>query len=237
MKLFLNFYKSRPHPPEQMRRQSDYMKPNIIKEHNITLYEILREHTITLRPLSDDHLPLLYKWNKDPEVLYWNEGPDANPNNNNDEAVQSIYRETSNAGYCFIIEIDGKAIGECLLCKMTLQYIIEKYPASTDIRRIDILIGEKSYWNMGIGSTIVQMLVNLAFNNEKTDIIYGITSDYNKRSGRVFQKNGFHLFSTYPTDNDPTSNDPANKDPANKDPAKNNLELHYRLTREEYENC
>jgi len=197
------------------------MKTNIIKEHNVTLHGTLREHTITLRPLSDDHLPLLYKWNTDPEVLYWNEGPDADPNDNDDEAVQAIYEDTSNAGYCFIIEIDGTAIGECLLCKMNVDYILEIYPDFADVRRIDILIGEKAFWNMGIGSFAVQMLVNLAFNDEKTDIIYGITGDYNKRSGRVFQKNGFHLFLECPTDNNPK---------------KDSLEYHYRLTRDEYEN-
>jgi len=169
-----------------------------------------------LRPLCDKDFPLLYKWNTDPEVLYWNEGPAADPADNNNEAVQSIYRQTSNAGYCFIIEIDGTAIGECLLCKMNLHYVVEKYPASTDIRRIDILIGEKSYWNMGIGSVIVQMLVNLAFDKEKADIVYGITGDFNKRSGRIFQKNGFHLFLEYPTDYYL---------------GEDGLEFHYRLTR------
>ena len=197
------------------------MKINIIREHNITLHEVLGEHTITLRPLCDDHLPLLYKWNTDPEVLYWNEGPDADPDDNDNETVQSIYKETSNSGYCFLIEINGTAIGECLLCKMTLHYVVDKYPASTDIRRIDILIGEKSYWNMGIGSVIVQMLINLAFSKEKADIIYGITGDYNKRSGRIFQKNGFNLFSEYQSENDPRED---------------GLEFHYRLTRDEYEN-
>ena len=197
------------------------MKTNIIKEHNVTLYGTLGEHTITLHPLSDDHLPLLYKWNTDPEVLYWNEGPNADADDNTYEAVQSIYNETSNAGYCFIIEIDGTAIGECLLCKMNVDYILEIYPDFADVRRIDILIGEKAFWNMGIGSFAVQMLVNLAFNDEKTDIIYGITGDYNKRSGRVFQKNGFHLFLECPTDNNPK---------------KDSLEYHYRLTRGEYEN-
>ena|GEM_PF-102542 len=193
---------------------------NFMKLHPITLHGALREHTLTLRPLSDDHLPLLYKWNTDPEVLYWNEGPDADPNDNNPATVQSIYKETSNAGHCFIIEIDGTAIGECLLCQMTVDYIVEKYPATTDIRRIDILIGEKAYWNKGIGSAIVQMLVDWAFNHEKTDIIYGITGDYNKRSGRIFQKNGFQLFQKHPTQY-------ARKEEG--------LEFHYRLTRDEYE--
>ena len=191
----------------------------VIKEHNVTLYGTLREHAITLHPLSDAHLPLLYKWNTDPEVLYWNEGPDANPDDNDVATVQSIYTETSNAGYCFIIEMDGTPIGECLLCKMGVDYILELYSASTDVRRIDILLGEKSYWNQGIGSVIVQMLVKFAFNHEKTDIIYGITGDYNKRSGRIFQKNSFHLFLTHPTDY-------AREEAG--------LEFHYRLTRDDY---
>jgi len=197
------------------------MKTKIIKEHSITLHKVLSEYTITLRPLNDDHLPLLHKWNTDPEVLYWSEGPNADPLSNDENAVQSIYKETSNAGYCFIIEVNGIAIGECLLCEMTLQYVVDQYPASTDIKRIDILIGEKSYWNMGIGSIVVKMLVSLAFGNNNTDIIYGITGDYNKRSGRIFQKNGFNLFQKYPASN-------LSKD--------DGQELHYRLTREEYQN-
>lgn len=33
-------------------------------------------YQIILRPLSDVHLPYLYKWSSDPEVLYWTEGED-----------------------------------------------------------------------------------------------------------------------------------------------------------------
>jgi len=196
------------------------MKAGVIKKHNITLQGHLRERVITLRPLSDDHLPLLYKWNTDPEVLYWNEGPDANPSDNSTEIVELIYKQTSNAGYCFVIEIDDTAIGECLLCKMNVGYILKTYPAAADVRRIDILIGEKAFWGMGIGSVVIQMLVNFAFGSETTDIIYGITGDYNKRSGQVFQKNGFSLFLECPADNNPKAE---------------GLELHYRLTRDEYE--
>ena len=47
---------------------------SIIKSHNITLYGGNDEYKIILRPLSDNYLPLLYKWNSDPEVLYWSEG-------------------------------------------------------------------------------------------------------------------------------------------------------------------
>ena len=46
---------------------------SIIREHDITLHG---NKGIVLRPLTDRHLPLLYKWNSDLEVLYWGEGDD-----------------------------------------------------------------------------------------------------------------------------------------------------------------
>jgi len=193
------------------------MKTQIIKEHQLHLQGKLGAHMIHLRPLCDAHFPLLYKWNTDPDVLYWNESPDADPND--EQTVQTIYNQVSNAGYGFIIELDDTAIGECLLCKVRVPYIEQKYPTSTDLRRIDILIGEKDYWGMGIGTTVVQMLLKFAFEVEATDVIYGITGDYNKRSGRVFEKNGFRLYHQCPTNNDP---------------GEKGMELHFRLTRDEY---
>ena len=53
---------------------------SIIKTHDITLYGGNDEYNIVLRPLCDEHLPYLYKWNADPEVLYWTEGCTAETN-------------------------------------------------------------------------------------------------------------------------------------------------------------
>lgn len=43
---------------------------SIIKSHNITLYGGNDEFDVVLRPLTDEHLPYLYKWDTDPAVLY-----------------------------------------------------------------------------------------------------------------------------------------------------------------------
>lgn len=56
------------------QNENKYM--SIIKSHDITLYGGNDEYKIILRPLSDGHLPYLYKWNPDPDVLYWTEGED-----------------------------------------------------------------------------------------------------------------------------------------------------------------
>ena len=83
---------------------------SIIKTHEITLYGGSEQYQIVLRPLSDAYLPYLYKWNSDPDVLYWTEGDDvkAYP----PEVVHQIYGEISQNNLCFIIEVNGKIIGE-----------------------------------------------------------------------------------------------------------------------------
>ena len=161
---------------------------SIIKAHDIILHGYAGEYDITLRPLCDEHLPLLYKWNSDPEVICWSEGPDAKPNTMDD--VHHIYKQVSESGYAFLIEADGIAIGECLLCTLNNDSVTKKYPQGTDIRRIDTLIGEKSYWGRGIGTEIIRILVEFAF-RESVDELYVFCGDYNMRSIKTFLKNGF----------------------------------------------
>ena len=52
---------------------------SIIKTHDVTLYG-RNKTSIVLRPLCDDHLPYLYKWCADPDMLYWTEGGTADLN-------------------------------------------------------------------------------------------------------------------------------------------------------------
>lgn len=163
----------------------------IIKSHDITLYGG-NEYDIVLRPLSDEHLPLLYKWNSDLEVLYWTEGDDVTEPYGED-TVHDIYGGVSQNAFCFLVEANGIPVGECWLQKMNMPDVIAMYPAGTDIRRIDMSIGEKDYWNKGIGTMLVRMLVDFAFNGEHADVLHCFCDEYNIRSQRVWEKNGFLL--------------------------------------------
>ena len=49
---------------------------SIINSHHITLRSESEGREIVLRPLTDADLPDLYRWNADPDVLYWAEGED-----------------------------------------------------------------------------------------------------------------------------------------------------------------
>ena len=167
--------------------------------YNITLRTLkLHTHTITLkgervilRPMTEQDWNLLVKWNSDPKVLYFSDGNDVDSYNL--EEVQTIYRGMSQKAFMFIIEFEGRAIGECWLQEMNLSRILEKYP-DKDCRRIDIAIGEKELWGKGLGTETIRILTEFGFRTENADMIFGCDiSDYNPRSLKAFQKVGYEV--------------------------------------------
>lgn len=191
---------------------------SIIKTHDVTLYGGGKDDII-LRPLSDEHLPYLYKWNADPEVLYWTEGGTNNAELTYDEeAVRQIFGGVSQNAHCFLIEVNGVPVGECWLQKMNLPEVSAMYAPSLDVRRIDMCIGEKEYWGRGIGAQLIGMLIDFAFNGELVDALHCFCEDYNIRSMRVWEKNGFARVLSEPLPQ----------------PQKGKFQFHYRLTRPEY---
>lgn len=194
------------------------MKLSIIKTHDITLYGGTEKYNIVLRPLSDRHLPLLYKWNADPEVLYWTEGGEDIQRIYDENIVHIIYGGVSQNALCFLIEVNEKPIGECWLQKMNLPDVISMYPENVDVRRIDMAIGEKEYWGKGIGTAFIRMLTEFAFCSEHTDVLHCFSEDYNKRSNRVWLKNGYKFLKSDPLPQ----------------PQKGKLQNHYILTKQDF---
>ena len=183
----------------------------IIKPHSI----ILGDDNITLRPMSDNDFGILLKWNSDSEVLYYSEGNDVECYNLED--IQGIYGSTSLTAFCFIIEFEELPIGECWLQKMNLNHIIDKYP-HLDLRRIDLMIGEKEYWGRGIGTRVVKLLTAFGFESEAADMIFFIPYDYNIRSCRTAERIGYELLGKTEVEDNP----------------KAKFELHYAMTKGNY---
>ena len=156
----------------------------------------LRKHTVyltgsqcSLRPMTEEDWPLLLRWNNDPDVLYFAEGEDVSGYALAD--IQGIYRHVSQSAYCFIIEQAGEPLGDCWLQEMNLERIRSAYPHQ-DCRRIDLAIGEKAFWGQGIGTEVIRLLCDFAFTQEGADCVWGCDiADYNPRSLRAFQRNGF----------------------------------------------
>ena len=189
----------------------------IITEHDITLYGGTDRYRIVLRPLNDGYLPLLYRWNADPEVLYWTEGGEDIVRSYDQNTVNKIYGGVSQSAFCFLVEVNGVPIGDCWLQKMNLPDVLAMYHGK-DVRRIDMEIGEKEYWGKGIGTTFTGMMADFAFTGERADVLHCLCEDYNIRSSRIWRKNGFSLIRS---DELPQ-------------PQKGKKQFHYALTRREY---
>lgn len=156
----------------------------------------LREHTIQLfdgplhlRPMTENDWDTLLKWNNDPDVLHYSEG--GNITSWSLLGMQKMYRDVSQQAYVFMIELDGRPIGECWLQRMNLERVKSRFPGQ-DVRRIDLVIGEKGLWGKGWGTRTIRLLSQFAFEECSVDILYEPEiADYNPRSRRAFEKNGF----------------------------------------------
>jgi RimJ/RimL family protein N-acetyltransferase len=139
--------------------------------------------------MSETDWDVLARWNSDPEVLWYAEGDDVTSRPLED--VQGIYREVSQTGFCFIIEVGGWPIGECWLQEMNRDRILSRYPGK-DCRRIDLTIGEKQMWGRGYGTDTISVLTRFGFEDEGADLIFACgVADYNPRSRRAFEKVGY----------------------------------------------
>lgn len=162
-----------------------------LREHEIILEgRTAKGARIRLRPMGEDDWDILLKWNSDPEVLYFSEGEDVSSRSL--EEIQGIYRGVSRDAFCFTIELEGKPVGECWLQRMNLARILGKYPG-LDLRRIDLMIGEKGHWGQGIGTETIRLLTEFGFMREGAEMILGLVGDYNARSQAAFRKVGYEL--------------------------------------------
>jgi RimJ/RimL family protein N-acetyltransferase len=161
-----------------------------LRSHDVTLVG----ENLTLRPMTEDDWDVLFRWNSDPDILRYTEGDDVS--GYAPAQVQEIYRTVSQKAYCFMAIFDDRPIGECWLQEMNLARILQAHP-DKDVRRIDLMIGEKTHRGRGLGTEMIRLLTAFAFEREHADIVFGCDiADYNIASLRAFQKAGYRLAAT-----------------------------------------
>jgi len=146
-------------------------------------FPILQTPHLTLIEINEKHLDDLFEIFSDPETM---EFYDCFPHQNKERTRQNI--ESSTTGYA-----EGKGIrwGITLLGENKIIGTIgfrwnpEKHFANLgyDLNR--------KYWNKGIISEAIQVVLNYAFETEKIHRIEAFTSPYNFASHKVLLKNGF----------------------------------------------
>ena len=183
-------WRKRPGRQRSLVRLVRAMASDRLRTHDVTL----RTGHVVLRPLTEDDWDLVVGWWNDPQIADF---ADAEPSKYTARQVQKIVRGISSRAYCFIIEFEGRPVGECWLQEMNMKRILERNPG-LDCRRIDLAI-EKASWGQGIGTAAIRLLVGFGFESECADAIFAMdVADYNRGSRRAVEKAGFELCDTVP---------------------------------------
>ena len=138
---------------------------------------------MSLRPMRPDEVELIHSWVNNPDILpYW-EGKVKTL-----EEIQAHYTseyftdDDPYAGRCFTIEKENTPIG--MICYNR----IDREHRNVEF---DMLIGDKKYWNQGLGSDALRAFVWYLLSSFPLNRIWLGTYSYNQRALRAYEKVGF----------------------------------------------
>jgi RimJ/RimL family protein N-acetyltransferase len=146
--------------------------------------------------MTEDDWDAVMTWNNDPDVLYYSEGD--NVTGWRLEDLQRIFRTISQTAYIFLVEFQGRVVGECWLQEMNLDWVRARFDGEA-LWRIDLALAKAS-WGRGIGTSAVGLLCDFGFGPRvgADGIVAAAVADDNVASQRCFGKNGFQLFEKRP---------------------------------------
>ena len=153
--------------------------------------EIIKKDKIGLRLLEDNDKTLLLKWLTDERILNFWEGKSSVFDL--DRVTEKYYSEEDVEIIRTIIEYDGKSIGYVQMYKLNDELLNEyEYPVTDKVvYGIDQFIGEPEYWNKGIGTKFMKLVLQYLTKEKNADIIILDPHADNPRAIRCYEKVGF----------------------------------------------
>lgn len=153
---------------------------------------------IRIRDLCDDDYLLMYKWLTDDRVLEFYGGRDKNYTY---ESLKNHYNDKINKGIsCVIIEYQGKPIGYGQFYKIVDELFDEFNYEKTDniVYGMDQFIGEVNYWNKGIGSKYIKMILSYLKKEKGATVVILDPHKNNLRAIKSYEKVGFKIIKDLP---------------------------------------
>jgi len=139
------------------------------------------------------HMELMKKWLNDKDVQHFYHGNDSEFNENQIKTKYKCRENGEDSVFGMIINYEENHIG-----------YIQYYEITDDIKMFfglnenegfyhafDVFIGEKEYWNRGIGSEIVRSMLFFIFNSIKSESVFIDPQCWNKRAINCYKKCGF----------------------------------------------
>ena len=152
--------------------------------------KIVANENISLRLLTEQDKKLLLKWLTDERVLNFWEGKSAVFDL--DRIKEDFYSEEEGLIRA-IIEYQGQAIGYCQMYKLDNEALEEyDYKSKTkSVYGIDQFIGEPEYWDKGIGTKFMKLVLQYLTKEKSAEIIILDPHADNPRAIHVYEKVGF----------------------------------------------
>lgn len=151
---------------------------------------ITESDKLRIRTLEDEDKFVLAKWLSDPEILQYYEGRD-NPFDV-EKVERTFFKKEKGVTPC-IVEYDGTPIGYIQFYEVDEEYRYT-YGYANDSGKLygmDQFIGESAYWNKGVGTQLVRMMVEYLIDKKGADRIVMDPQSWNERAIRCYEKCGF----------------------------------------------
>lgn len=151
---------------------------------------IYKYDDLWVRSLEKNDVQIISKWLSDEELLQYYEGRDCP----HDEqlVLKNYFCEEDETVRC-IIEYKAVPIGYIQFYLLGDEERAEYgYEGNGGIiYGIDQFIGETSYWNKGIGTMVVESMVNYLFKEKRADLVVMDPQSWNYRALACYEKCGF----------------------------------------------
>lgn len=153
---------------------------------------------IRIRTMDLGDAPALLKWMTDARVLEFYEGRDKRYT---EELIQKdFFEEDEDIAIKVIIEYGGTPIGYGQIYEMTDEcYSHYGYDNQNHaVYGIDQFIGEPDYWNRGIGTEYLKLVLKFLREEKQADAVIMDPHQDNIRAVKCYQKAGFRILKSLP---------------------------------------
>ena len=158
----------------------------------------LNKDNIRVRNLNKNDLSMILKWLTDDRVTKYYGGRDIK---RTPETIRKHYYEDDIETITrLIVEYEGKPIGYVQVCNMLEEdYCDYQYEKTGElVYSMDQFIGEPDYWNKGIGTKFMKMILDYLKEERKAKAVILDPHKNNPRAIRAYEKAGFKIIKDLP---------------------------------------
>ena len=158
----------------------------------------IKEEDLRVRTLTSKDLSILIKWLTDDRVLEFYGGRDQNFTEQ--DIIKEYYEEDNEIATRLIVECNNIPIGYVQVYDMIDEFYDSYHYDKSDeiVYCMDQFIGEPDYWNKGIGTRFMGMILEYLVTEKDAKAVILDPHQNNPRAVRMYEKAGFKIIKELP---------------------------------------